>query len=899
MTGNSISSSQGGKKRFRLGVQWKVTLIVMAVVVVFMAFILGYLLPQMQSSLYEAKKVETQDQVQTVCSILQYYYMFEECGAMTREDAQKDAKTAIASLRYGPENMNYFFVIDYRPYMIVHPFNTRLVDTDVSQYKDANGDLMFQKMVALARSQKEGFTSYMWQYKNEANRIVPKTSYIKSFEPWGWIVGTDIYTVDVEETIGAVRTQILIISLVIMLVSVLFCIWLVRIMISRPLKSLVGVGKAVAVGDVEQDVVVKSDDEVGEATRAFADVVAYMKDLAAASEKLAGGDLNVEIAPKSDKDALSHAFGSVVANLKDLISNMQKVYLEQMAGDIDYYMAADKYRGAFKEVAEGFNAAIRMHVDNILKILGILSSYADGDFKPVLEKLPGKQAVANEKMDMLRNNLMAIIQELDELTMAAAEGRLDVRGDAGRFKGDYLRIINGFNKTLDSIVVPLNEAGAVLAREVNYDLTTHVAGNYQGELEKLKDAINSSLDNRIAVVVKLKQVTRELQESSKQLIMASEQAGQATQQIAASSQQVAKGAADQAGALQETMKAMENLSRAIDQIARGAQEQAQMIEKNVQLVSQVSSAINDISAGAQKAAAGARVASESAQTGAAMARETVRGMENIKKTMDAASGKVNGLGERSREIGKIVSAIDDIADQTNLLALNAAVEAARAGEQGRGFAVVADEVRKLAERSQEATKEIADLIGGIQNGVAETIRAMENGNKEVDAGYELANKAGEALEQILNHARDVGVQVEQISSAVEELTAMSTEMVKLSDNISAIVEQNTAATEEMAATAKQVSKAVESVAGVAEENSAAAEQVSAAAEEISAQVEEVVASGATLAQMGDEFDKLVSKYKLADDGKAGGNGHGNGSESESRIELSGQPAPLKVKVSKN
>ncbi len=331
-----------------------------------------------------------------------------------------------------------------------------------------------------------------------------------------------------------------------------------------------------------------------------------------------------------------------------------------------------------------------------------------------LRSCRASKLIANEKMDMLRENLLSLIVETEMLTRGAAEGQLDVRGDVDKLKGDYKKILQGINNTLDNIVVPLNESLEVLAKEAENDLTKHVTGSYHGELDKLKNAINASTDIRINVVLKLKQVTQNLMESSAQLSQASDQASQATQQIAMSSQQVAKGASDQASALQDTLKAISQLSNAIDQIAKGAQEQAQMIEKNVQMVNNVSTAITAVSANAQNASAGARVAAESAQKGAAMSRQTVKGMEAIKKTMDAASTKMNGLGERSKEIGKIVAAIDDIADQTNLLALNAAIEAARAGDQGRGFAVVADEVRKLAERSSTATKEIAELIGGIQ-----------------------------------------------------------------------------------------------------------------------------------------------------------------------------------------
>ena len=155
---------------------------------------------------------------------------------------------------------------------------------------------------------------------------------------------------------------------------------------------------------------------------------------------------------------------------------------------------------------------------------------------------------------------------------------------------------------------------------------------------------------------------------------------------------------------------------------------------------------------------------------------------------------------------------------------------------------------------------------------------MQKGTQEVDGGYELANKAGESLDEILERSKEVGIQVEQISSAAQQLTDMSIEMVKLSDSISAIVEENTASTQQMAATAKQVSMSVENVAGVAEENSAATQQVSAAAEEISAQMQQVVDSSAILNTMSDDFQHLVDGYKL--------NGNGHGKDTKPAVEAS-------------
>jgi len=855
----------GTKTNFNFGVLAKISLIVGVIAAILAVYIFCFMLPQMVNV---AKETQIRGEVSTAWSVVQNYYMMAESGALSKEEAQKQAKAAINGLRYGENNDGYFYIFDLRPVMLVHPYSPKLVDTDISGLKDTDGKLFIQEQLHIAESQKEGFSSYMWKYNNDDNRVEPKLTFVKTFEPWGWVVATGIYAVDAEGAIGATRTQVIIVFLSIMLLAGVLAILAMRIMITKPLNRLVSISQAVAVGDIDQDVKAKSSDEVGQVTQAFADVITYLKEMAAAANTISEGNLSIEIQPKSEKDALSKAFAGMTATLNSLMSEVGVLTTAGTEGNLQSRGDVSKFKGDYASIVQGINDTVNAFIKPLNLAAEYIDNIAKGATPPrITDEYKGDFNTIKNNLNKCIDAICALVDQTGVVIGAAKEGKLEVRADAEKLQGVYRKILRGFNDTLNLVIMPINEAKGVLLKESDYDLTGHVAGAYQGEFANLRDAINASLENKIGMVMKLKQVSRDLAESSKQLTVASEQAGQATQQIATSSQQVAKGASDQAGALQDTLKAMLNLAQAVEQIAKGAQEQAGLIENNVKIVAQVSAAITQISINTDQASKGARITSDSAQKGTGMVQETIKGMESIKEAMDVASGKVNKLGERSKEIGKIVAVIDAIADQTNLLALNAAVEAARAGEQGRGFAVVADEVRKLAERSQGATKEIADLIDGIQGGVADTVVAMEQGTRGVDAGYELAAKAGQSLKDILASADELGQQVEQISGAARQLTTMGKEMVKLSDNISAIVEENTAATEEMAATTRQVSSSIESVAGVAEENSAATQQVSAASEEISAQVQQVMASGTVLSSMAADFDKLVEKYKL------NGNGH--------------------------
>jgi methyl-accepting chemotaxis protein len=218
---------------------------------------------------------------------------------------------------------------------------------------------------------------------------------------------------------------------------------------------------------------------------------------------------------------------------------------------------------------------------------------------------------------------------------------------------------------------------------------------------------------------------------------------------------------------------------------------------------------SDIAQTCMRAAEGARQASVVAERGAVVVNETVTIMGRIAERVQNTARTVESLGSRSDQIGAIIGTIEDIADQTNLLALNAAIEAARAGEQGRGFAVVADEVRALAERTTKATREIGEMIKAIQSETKGAVTAMDEGVREVEKGTDEAAKSGRALQEILEQISNVSLQVSQIATAAEEQTATASEISNNIHQITDVVQETAKGAQESASASRQLTAVAE------------------------------------------------------------------------------------------
>ncbi len=445
--------------------------------------------------------------------------------------------------------------------------------------------------------------------------------------------------------------------------------------------------------------------------------------------------------------------------------------------------------------------------------------------------------------------LQAMASAADHLAVGDVTARVSPQSERDALGNAFQRMIS-YQQTIASAAERLSEG----------DITVDVVPHSE------KDVLGNAFAKMIAylrdLIGQVAQGANSLGAASEQMAVTANQVTHAIAQVAAAIGDMAHGTVRQIDTVTQTVDFLVQMSHAIEGVANGAQEQAVAVNKSAEITHMMSNTIEKVTANAMTSADDSNQATRLSRAGAETVGETIKGMESIKAKVGLSAQKVEEMGQHSEQIGIILETINDIASQTNLLSLNAAIEASRAGEHGKGFAVVADEIRRLATKSSESTKEIAALVRSVQKTVTQTVQAMNEGVSEVTMGVGLANKAGQAIRDALTATEKVNRQMEEIALAAQQMDSSAGELVNAMNTVSAVVEENTAATEEMAANSEEVAGMARDIASISEENSASAEEIAATIEEVNAQVEEVAASVQSLNYMAQTLKGLVARFTL-------------------------------------
>jgi methyl-accepting chemotaxis protein len=330
-----------------------------------------------------------------------------------------------------------------------------------------------------------------------------------------------------------------------------------------------------------------------------------------------------------------------------------------------------------------------------------------------------------------------------------------------------------------------------------------------------------------------------------------DQMASASVQIASTSEEAARNNETAATGVEETTSTMHEMSVNIQNVATHSQSQASSVTETSASVEQMVASIQRIADTAKLLVELSRKSKEAVESGLKSMDKSSKGTVLITHTVTKSADTIAALGSRAEDIGKIVDVIDGIAEQTNLLALNAAIEAARAGEQGMGFAVVAEEVRKLAERSGRSTKEIAELISGIQKKTREAIEQMEKSILTVSDAVEFNEEVGRSLKDIEGNVTEVDRYAREISAATQEQSSGSSQIAKAAESLREVTHEISSATEEQASAAGQIVKTMEKMREMIHQNASGSTQLASSAEQLRSQA--------------DRFQELVGQF-LLDDG---------------------------------
>lgn len=400
------------------------------------------------------------------------------------------------------------------------------------------------------------------------------------------------------------------------------------------------------------------------------------------------------------------------------------------------------------------------------------------------------------------------VNQLVKRSKSLADGDFNVDLDIKSGKDEIGELVTSFKEMLANTAVPFAEMNTSAKAIASGDLSNDITIQAKGDVDELVQSFRIMQDN-------LRELVKEIQQTSSLVSTTSVELAGSAEMMNASTQQV---------------------SSAIQQISQGSQSQTGQVEDTARIMQEMALTVDDVTNRAQSAMESSSRTASSAENGRKSVQDMVTKMREIQNIVNASAETIEVLGKHSDEIGQIVGVITNITDQTNLLALNAAIEAARAGDQGRGFTVVAEEVKNLAEDSRAAAERISTMIKEIQTETGKAVETMQRGTKEVEEGMHLVDETDRTF------------------SEITEMAQTSSEMVQ---GISATTLQQKSGTD-------QVTKSIEGIASIAEESASASEESASSTEELTASMEEMTARAQELSEMAISLQNSVRRFKLGD-----------------------------------
>ncbi|MBR0596914.1 methyl-accepting chemotaxis protein [Sinanaerobacter chloroacetimidivorans] len=529
---------------------------------------------------------------------------------------------------------------------------------------------------------------------------------------------------------------------------------------------------------------------VGGINEALDSVVGPLKVAAGYIDRIGKGEIPPAITDTyyGDFNDIKESINSCIDGLGGLVEGSD--ILRKMSLNDYTEKVQGEYLGIYNEISQSTNL-LNYRVN---RIMDILDHVASGDLSDLQNIIDGGKRSENDRvvptLISFIESIKGLLEETNELSRSAVEGKLDARGDMSKFSGDFAMVIKGINDTLDAVVAPIEEATAVLEEMAKGNLQIKMIGDYKGDHSVMKKALNETIDNLQSYISEISDVLTDIGSGNLNLSITSDYKGDFVEiknslnNIISSLNQIMGDINDAADQVTSGSRQVSDGSQALSQ---GSTEQASSIEELTASIAEVAGQTKQNAVNANQASEIVTNAKEHAMTGNRQMKEMLHSME--------------GISQSSADISKIIKVIDDIAFQTNILALNAAVEAARAGQHGKGFAVVAEEVRSLAVRSADAAKETTELIEG-------SIYKVQEGTRIANNTAAALNDIVEGVDQAANLVGTIAVASNEQASGIAQINKGIEQVSQVVQNNSATAEQSAAASEELSGQAEMLKEMV-------------------------------------------------------------------------------------------